>query len=129
MPEIQLPDLVGTGEGLMSGTGLGGEFLDMPEMPARVGVLGGDQTVGCDLMGTFYDFKRNRKGKFNGVSEDDRSFIPIWLGCVNKLITSGFNPATLSRYYQSTRRLYASCLVVSPIRQPAATELIRPPGC
>ncbi len=32
MPEIQLPDLVGTGEGLMGGTGFGGEFLDLPEI-------------------------------------------------------------------------------------------------
>ena len=32
MPEIQLPDLMGTGEGLLGGSGLGGEFLDLPDV-------------------------------------------------------------------------------------------------
>ncbi len=114
MPEIQLPDLMGTGDGLMGGTGLGGEFLDLPEI-SQVSIMGTQETVGSDLVGTFYDFKRYPNGKFNGVSEDDRSFIPIWLGDVNQFITHGFDPATLNnKYYHSSKKLYASCLVVSP---------------
>ncbi len=114
MPEIQLPDLVGTGEGLLGGTGVGGDFLDLPDIPQISGKMGSEKSIGCDLMGTFYDMKRRPDGSFNGISEDDRSFIPIFLGQVNTFIKSGFNPLSMRKYYQSARKLYATCLVVSP---------------
>lgn len=40
MPEMQIPDLVGTGEGLMGGLGSGDEFMDIPEIE-EVTVFGG----------------------------------------------------------------------------------------
>jgi len=60
MPEIQIPDLVGTGEGLLGGLGAGGEFMDIPEI--EVSTLGSSESVGNDLVGQFYDFKRARDG-------------------------------------------------------------------
>ncbi len=114
MPEIQLPDLMGTGEGLLGGTGFGGEFMDLPEIPT-ISIMGSEQSIGSDLVGTFYDFKRNSSGKWSGLSENDGYFRPIWLGEVNKFIKSGFDPSSVRKYYQSKRQLYASCLVVPPM--------------
>lgn len=53
MPEIQLPDLMGTGEGLLGGSGLGGEFLDLPDV-GEMTLFGGGITSGADLEVTFY---------------------------------------------------------------------------
>jgi hypothetical protein len=113
MPDIQLPDLEGVGDGLLGGSGFG-EFMDLPEVE-QITVLGSENSIGSDLVGTFYDFKRNSAGKFTGLSEDDRFFRPIFLGEANEFIRSGFSPSSLRQYYRSDRKLYASCLVVSPI--------------
>ena len=108
MPEIQLPDLMGTGEGLLGGTGMGGEFLDLPDIQ-QVSPLGSEESIGSDLVGTFYDFKRDRYGNWKDVAD-----VTTYLLIVNKFIEGGFNPRTLSQYYHSPRKLYATCLVVSP---------------
>lgn len=108
MPEIQLPDMDGGGEGLLGGTGIGGEFLELPEFKT-ISTLGTEDSIGSDLVGTFYDFKRNRSGGWNEVAD-----VSAFLGIASRFIRSDFNPATLARYYQSSRKLYASCLVVSP---------------
>ena len=47
MPEIQLPDLEGVGDGLLGGTGFGGEFLDLPEI-AEITLFGSEQSAGND---------------------------------------------------------------------------------
>ncbi|MBN2683720.1 MAG: hypothetical protein JXR40_00440 [Pontiellaceae bacterium] len=113
MPEISIPDLTGTGDGLLGGTGgFGGEALTgMGYTPASV--LGMPTTDGRDLVGTFYDFKRNRAGRVVGW-ENTQEEIEEWLREVNKFIESGCDPRVFSKYYQSPKKLYAKCLVVSP---------------
>ena len=41
MPEIQIPDIVGSGEGLMGGLGTGGEFMDIPDI-GEITLFGGE---------------------------------------------------------------------------------------
>lgn len=113
MPEIQIPDLVGTGEGLLGGLGTGGEFMDLPEIDT-VSLMGAGQSIGNDLVGQFYDFKRARDGHWIATDTDLNQDITSWLLKVNKFIKSGFNPSSLSKYYRSNRKLYATCLVVPP---------------
>ena len=49
MPEIQIPDLVGTGEGLLGGLGTeGGDFLEIPEIE-EVTIFGGKTSSGGDM--------------------------------------------------------------------------------
>jgi len=109
MPEIQIPDLVGTGEGLLGGLGAGGEFMDIPPI-APVSVLGSGESVGNDLVGQFYDFKRARDGHWIQDTYDNATYLQL----ANKFIESGFRDSSLSKYYRAPRKLYAQCLVVSP---------------
>jgi len=108
MPEIQIPDLVGTGEGLLGGLGTGGEFMDIPEI--SVSQLGSSESVGNDLVGQFYDFKRARDGHWIQDTYDNATYLLL----ANKFIESGFRDTSLSKYYRAPRKLYAQCLVVSP---------------
>jgi len=109
MPEIQIPDLVGTGTGLMGGTGLGGDFLEMPEI-ATISQLGTTTSVGNDIVGTFYDFKRPRSGRPTSAPLEKTDYMLR----VNKFIEGGFRTASLAKYYRSPKKLYAQCLVVPP---------------
>ena len=120
MPEIQLPDLMGSGEGLLGGSGLGGEFLDLPEIQP-VSLMGTEESTGCDLVGTYYDFKRNRNGTYNGLATKNPGdkFAGVlaadkyeWLHSIYKYIKGGLRPGPLAKYYQSPRKLYASCVVI-----------------
>lgn len=108
MLEIHLPTVVagGFGEGL--GDVGAGKFQTMPDVDDACGVLGSGQTIGNDLVGTFYDFKRNRRGAYTGAGnntykEKIRSFMHRdWKGSV------------LSRFYRSPRKIYATMIVVPP---------------
>ena len=56
MPDIQLPEMSGIGEGI---SGSIGGFEMMPDL-GEVTIFGAGQTIGNDFVGTFYDFKRTR---------------------------------------------------------------------
>ena len=66
MPDIQLPEMSGMGDGL--GEGVGGGFDMMPDL-GSITVMGNSQTDGSDLEGTFYDFNRRRRGTLNGIDQ------------------------------------------------------------
>ena len=57
MPSFDLPD-GGKGDGL-GGVGIGDGFSGMPAVDLFL--FGGGQTIGNDFVGTFYDFKRDRR--------------------------------------------------------------------
>lgn len=109
MPAIQLPDLMGTGEGLMGGTGLGGDFLDMPSIP-EVSIYGTEVSAGNDLIGTFYDFKRRRNG--NPLGYGDQLGYRL-MEIFNKFIASGWDKEAFARYYQAPRKLYTTTMVIA----------------
>ncbi len=105
MPDIQIPEMSGMGESL--GGGLGG-FELVPDL-GEVTIFGGGQTIGNDFVGTFYDFKRDRKGNF--ISTDTGEFTDKLL----RFIKNGWRPSDLARYYRSPKKLYATCFMIPPI--------------
>ena len=109
MPEIQLPDLAGSGEGLLGGSGIGGEFMDLPEI-AEISHFGASESIGNDLMGTFYDLKRTRSGNSTAAAADPHTsaIAPI----LRQVLESGWSPAALNRYHRSNRKLYSTTLVI-----------------
>ena len=104
MPDIQLPEMSGMGEGL--GEGIGG-FDMMPDLDT-VSVFGSGQTIGNDFIGTFYDHKRDRSGRPIPYSGD------VFLEAMRKFIRSGWKESTLARYYQSPKKRYTTMFVVPP---------------
>ncbi|MDA3835893.1 MAG: hypothetical protein PF495_21190 [Spirochaetales bacterium] len=114
MPEISIPDLTGSGNGLLGGLGgVGGDGLSGMGGYSAPSVLGLTMSDGRDLVGTFYDFKRNRTGRVVGW-ENTQGKKESWLRAGTKFMESGCNPQIFSKYYQSAKKLYTKCLVVSP---------------
>ena len=64
MPDIQLPEMSGMGEGF--GGGVGG-FDMMPDLDT-VTIFGSSQSIGNDFEGVIYDFKRDRNGRKPAVA-------------------------------------------------------------
>jgi len=104
MPDIQLPEMSGMGEGL--GGGIGG-FDMMPDFDT-VSVFGSGQSIGNDFEGTLYDLKRYRNGKplsvqlgYEGMKRE-----------VEKFIKSGWKPSVLAKYYRSPNKLYSPTIMI-----------------
>ncbi len=108
MPDIQIPDLVGSGEGLMEGIGLGGDFLELPEVK-NVTLMGSTVSGGNDFVGTYYDFNRRSNGGFYSMSTDEYQDIVL------QFFLSGWDEADLSRFYRSPTKLYSTCFMVPKI--------------
>lgn len=103
MPDIQLPEMSGIGGGV--GAGMGAGFEIMPDL-GEVSVLGSRMSAGNDLMGVYYDTKRDRndRGISCGVEE--------YRNVAHRFIKSGWRPSILSRYYQAPQKLYAKCIII-----------------
>jgi len=102
MPDIQLPEMSGMGDGLDGG--LGG-FEIMPDLD-EVSVFGSGQSIGNDLVGTFYDFKRDSAGRNIPHSEDKV------VQDLKEFVRSGWKASKLARYYRSPKKLYATTVAV-----------------
>jgi len=107
MPDIQLPEMSGMAEGL-SGGDIG--FDLMPDLDT-VSVFGSGQSIGNDLEGTLYDFKRRRDGTPPTVQIGQGDFYRY----VEKFIKSGWKVSTLSRFYHSPNKLYTPTIMVSGV--------------
>jgi len=105
MPDIQLPEMSGMGEGL--GGGIGG-FDMMPDLD-EVSVFGGGQSIGNDFLGTFYDFKRDRRGR--NIPMSALTFTDI----LAKFVRNGWDASDFMRYYRSPKELYATSIMMPPI--------------
>ncbi|RKX34291.1 MAG: hypothetical protein DRP64_20205, partial [Verrucomicrobia bacterium] len=112
MPDIQLPEMSGMGEGL--GGGLGGFDL-MPDL-GEVSVFGEVQSIGNDFEGILYDLKRNRQGR--GVSMGDDMFRAV----LREYVRSGWKDSKLARYYQSPKKLYTTHFMIPPLPTPMAPD-------
>lgn len=104
MPDIQLPEMSGMGG---EGFEIGG-FDIMPDL-GELSLLGSDQTIGNDLEGTFYDFKRNRSGGY--ISMDGEN----WQRGVHNFLRRGWRTSNLSKYYRAPKKIYTTCLVIPPV--------------
>lgn len=99
MPDIQLPEMTGFGDGL--GSGVGG-FDIMPEFADET-IFGNSQSIGNDFEGTFYDLKRSNTGAPLSVTDPDKL-----IQVVKKFVDSGWKTSAFSRYYKSLNKLYAT---------------------
>jgi len=111
MPDIQLPEMTGMGDGL--GGGIGG-FDMMPDF-GEVTIFGSGQSIGNDFVGTFYDFKRDRAGRDIPHSRDRAA------QDIKEFIRSGWLSSKLSRYYRSPKKLYATTMAM-----PTASSAVAP---
>ena len=106
MPEIKLPDLVGTGEGLLGGSGAGGQFLDLPDIE-QITVFGTEMSIGNDFVGVFYDPKRKRNG--TGGSMRSRYYGGADFNVLlHKFLQRKMDPGVLSGYYRAPKKLYTT---------------------
>jgi len=111
MPEIQLPEMTGLGGGLSEGIGGFQMIADLGEMT----LLGGAQSIGNDLEGTFYDLKRLRNGEYNlpdfpqqgADKEKIRNLLQAYM-------ENDWNPSVLSKFWRSPKRLYATQFMIPP---------------
>jgi len=117
MPDIQLPEMSGMGEGL--GAGIGGFDL-MPDL-GEVSVFGSGQTVGNDLVGTFYDFKQDRTGRPVPMDRD------MYKDLLMRFARDGWKASDLARYYQSPKKLYATTIMVPTVLSSLAPKAFDEP--
>ncbi|RLA36421.1 MAG: hypothetical protein DRQ64_10100 [Gammaproteobacteria bacterium] len=104
MPDIQLPEMSGMGEGF--GGDIGG-FDMLPDL-GEVTMFGAGQSIGNDFVGTFYDSKRDREGRTLPVDTSGEA----WRNLIHKFLLRGWDLSVFSRCYRSPRKLYATNLVV-----------------
>ncbi len=117
MPDIQLPEISGMEGGLKGG--LGG--FDMMPNFSETTLFGAGQSVGNDLVGTFYDFKRDRSGR--DLSPD----MDAYLNALKNFVRSGWNTTKLARYYRSPKKLYATTIMIPPVFSLLAPEAFGEP--
>ena len=102
MPDIQLPEMAGMADGLAGGIG---GFGIMPEL-GEISLLGSKFSVGNDLVGTYYDTKRDRKGK--NISNS----VGGYQLAAYKFMSRGWNPSVFSRFFRSSTKLYTQAIVI-----------------
>ena len=106
MPEIQLPEMGGMAEGVVGG--LDGIEV-MPDL-GQVSVFGSSHSIGSDFVGTFYDFKRTRRGSMAPPMDVDK-----YNAVVGEFIAGGWKTSKLARFYRSPKQLYATSFMVSGV--------------
>ena len=105
MPEIQLPDIAGTGDGLLNGVGIGaGEFMDLPEI-GKTSLFGGGQTSGNDLRVSFYNLNLKHDGSTASMNPD------MYKNVIMNYLER-WNKSVLEKYYRSPKTLYASTVMI-----------------
>ncbi len=88
--------------------------LDLAGLDKGPTLVGDEFGTGFDLVGTFYDFKRDRKGR--SVIMDPHKFVSEVAGFVR----NGWRTSKFARYYRSPKQLYASCFMVPPVKSSVA---------
>ncbi len=119
MPEIQIPDLMGTGEGLLGGTGLGGEFIDLPDV-GEINIIGKEVSAGNDMEVTFYTMAKRKNGEPGSMLSEGA---PEFFDILRDFVKSGWKKSKLHKLYKSPKKLYATSLMIpitSSVLGPAA---------
>ena len=120
MPEIQIPDLMGSGEGLLGGLGAGGDFNDIPDI-TEVTAFGRGQSIGHDFEGTLYHLLHSRSGGSASMGPDEFRAI------LQKYVLSGWDDSILSKYYQFPKKLYATHFMIPPLPSALAPDAFGAP--
>ena len=94
----------GTADGL--GTGVIGGF-EMMEDLAKMTILGGEKTIGNDLVGTFYYFPRSRNGGSTDVPQTSRND-DAYKNLIQEFLDSGWDPSVWDDYWRAPTKLYAT---------------------
>lgn len=102
MPDIQLPEMSGVGDGLAGDIG---GFDIMPDL-GELTPFGAKMNTGSELKGTFYNFNRNRRG--SNIPMAPETMVDIIYDFMNK----GWKGSVLSRYYRSPESLYTPTVCV-----------------
>ena len=106
MPDIQLPEMSGIGEGLAGG--MGGGFDLRPDL-GEVSIFGSNQSIGSDFEGEVYSLVHSRSG--GTISMDQDAFRDV----LRKYVLGGWKDSVLSRYYRSPKKLYTTHIMVPPV--------------
>lgn len=110
MPDIQLPEMTGLGGGLSEGIGGFQMIADIGEMS----LMGGDQSIGNDLEGTFYDLKRFRNDTLNpnfGQQTGEKDKIQALL---KEYMENDWSASVFNEFWRSPKKLYATQFMVPP---------------
>ena len=114
MTAVNLPPGGGPGDSLMN--------LLPPNHPVPGEIPGTDTTrvwppvsIGNDLKGVYYDFKRSRSGNYTGAGQDTyREAVR------NFLKSDGWDITTLSRFYRAPENRYTVCMMLPTTSSSAA---------
>jgi len=117
MPDIQLPEMSGMVDGLSGGIG---GFDMMPDF-SETTLFGGTQSIGNDFVGTFYDFKRDQRGR--NIPMDPLAFTAV----LAKFVRNDWKTSYFSRYYRSPKKLYATTFMIPPVLSLLAPEAFGEP--
>ncbi|MDF7824886.1 SHD1 domain-containing protein [Pontiellaceae bacterium B12227] len=117
MPDIQLPEMSGMGDGLAGG--LAG-FDIVPDM-TELSVFGGGQSIGNDFEGRCYFFKYDRQGG-DSVMDSDK-FIYL----LREFCAKGWRESRLNRYYRTPDKLYTRSIMVPPVNSTMAADVFGQP--
>jgi len=118
MPDIQLPEMSGMGEGF--GGRVDG-FDIMPDLNVA-SVFGNTQSIGNDLEGEVYSLLYDRKGGTISMGQD------MFRDVLRKYVLSGWNNSILARYYRLPKKLYSTYVMVPPIPTALAPGVFGAPG-
>ena len=114
MPDIQLPEMSGMGDGL--GDGVGGGFDMMPDLSELASPFGNKITTGSELKGYFYNFNRDRSGRKTIMNPDQLREI------LYSFMKGGWRSTALSKYYRSPEALYSSTICVPTVMSELAPQ-------
>jgi hypothetical protein len=120
MPEIQLPDISGVGDGLLGGSGFGEELLEVPEI-RQTSLYGKEESIGNDFEGQLYHLRYSRSG--GPASMDDDGF----RNTLRDYVTSGWDDSVLDKYYRSPKKMYTTHFVIPPTPSPMAPDIFGVP--
>jgi hypothetical protein len=105
---FQFPELASAGMDDLLGDMAAAGFEPIPDLYDADGALGSARSIGNDLEGTFYDFKRNRRGNFTGAGNN------TYKVTIRKFLHRNWQCSMLSGFYRSPRKIYATMIVVPP---------------
>jgi hypothetical protein len=105
LPPINMPSLGGIGEGL-------GDMLDgfamMPDL-GEITLFGNNLSIGNDFVGSFYDLKRDPRGRPIPYSTQ------AYRDATRRFLQSGWKSSSLARYYKSPKKRYTTTFMVPPM--------------
>jgi hypothetical protein len=119
MPDLQLPEMGGSGSGFGGIGDLGG--FDMNPDLSGISVFGSGQSIGNDFEGRCYFLKYDRQGG-KAVMDSDK-FIYL----LRKFCIKGWPESLLSTYYRTPDKLYTTSIMVPLVPSSMAADVFGQP--